>query len=757
MTPQFYKNCKNFTDLINVASTTAIFSLPHIDAFCFLKKIPQNLTWQDCYARIINELSELTDLEKVTVDREAMRLVQLKDFRTDDIDAFIKKKLEEECSYVIGDFNSNLDFISQLIWLRINAYSIFIKIETIYLTDFFRGKKKFHSYNIRINRKCKKIHWGKENEGAFTKTVSRILHPKDELKKSTEITYFDMQNTCAESISSTHYIVVQHPGKMRTLRYFKDSKVDLMQFIPALEATLVYETKDNIVHVLLNNTKSSRAIAEEFVRIFLDQECSFKPVEPVLYVLNRLKEPIDWSEVSISNAHIIDPWVSSVTFALGETSHKVTIKLDRKEDIWSVCSKQYGERHPLACSSFVHKAELSLTLSLRGRQNAQSLSIQIEHTGKSNLPSFRDPHVRTSCQEILTAVGLTKEMCISNKILSKNQLYAEIALLEFNGPVVERYYLRQKEIPVDILVSQGILKIKPPGNTITVRVEEPSGEFSLRKLDVFSANSSYWAEDPLSGERINLSKNDLCQYTVNIDYLRERLTLLLEKDLKNIPLVNNDFFLHIGDYIFEGKSIPVILGSRLWDPKVICKIESGLRYFNYEFSIVLSTSHDKTSFYINRGIVVPIINLIKIEGEKAAINFSALNSDIRRYYHLPSVTTKPELQCNGSRCALLIGPWPRPWSLNKKEWIDVVGVLVNAWNSGQRALTKDQIASRSCVDFRTMNELFRGSKDWQSYIRAADQNIKHRLWELNVGRSDLFDKIDTNEECSRNKQSEFCL
>jgi hypothetical protein len=47
-------------------------------------------------------------------------------------------------------------------------------------------------------------------------------------------------------------------------------------------------------------------------------------------------------------------------------------------------------------------------------------------------------------------------------------------------------------------------------------------------------------------------------------------------------------------------------------------------------------------------------------------------------------TSTPTLIKEDARNALLIGPWPEPWSLTTKEWVDVVEVLVNASSSQKR-------------------------------------------------------------------------
>ena len=107
-----------------------------------------------------------------------------------------------------------------------------------------------------------------------------------------------------------------------------------------------------------------------------------------------------------------------------------------------------------------------------------------------------------------------------------------------------------------------------------------------------------------------------------------------------------------------------------------------------------------------------------------------------------STSDVPRLIKDDARSGVLVGPWPDSWTLTKKEWIDVVEVFVNGWESGRRKWTRLQIEAASGVTFRTMAELFRGAPEWQTYFRGADGNDKPRLGELNIGTPDHSDASD---------------
>lgn len=122
-----------------------------------------------------------------------------------------------------------------------------------------------------------------------------------------------------------------------------------------------------------------------------------------------------------------------------------------------------------------------------------------------------------------------------------------------------------------------------------------------------------------------------------------------------------------------------------------------------------------------------------------SIDLSRVEGEIRRRQAEATVTNDPRLIKDDARSGVLTGPWPNPWTLTKKEWIDVVEVFVNGWSSGRRKWTKPQIESASGVSIRTMAELFRGAPEWQIYFRGADGNAKPRQWELNIGKPDYLD------------------
>lgn len=256
-------------------------------------------------------------------------------------------------------------------------------------------------------------------------------------------------------------------------------------------------------------------------------------------------------------------------------------------------------------------------------------------------------------------------------------------------------------------------------------------------MKVNFTSTSTWAVDDLTGERFDLQEGDLCCYSVDKAYLRERLDQLLRAQLVDVPLTVDEHEPYaLGNYRMGDQRIPVALVSRLWESKHADKLDTKLRLSNLGLTIVLSTTAGTPHRFLGPGIVVSLDTLAQEANGQVSIDLTRVDGEIRRRQGAAVVTDAPRLIRDDARSGLLVGPWPDPWTLTKKEWIDVVEVFVNSWPSGRRKWTKPQIESASGVSFRTMAELFRGAPEWQTYFRGADGNAKPRVWELNIGTPD---------------------
>src|SRR5690606_41631952 len=74
-----------------------------------------------------------------------------------------------------------------------------------------------------------------------------------------------------------------------------------------------------------------------------------------------------------------------------------------------------------------------------------------------------------------------------------------------------------------------------------------------------------------------------------------------------------------------------------------------------------------------------------------------------------------------------------PWVLTKGKWVDIVEALVNACNTGQRKMTRQQLEIVTGSDVRNIPDAFRGAPEWTTYIRGAERATMARSWELAIG------------------------
>jgi hypothetical protein len=313
-------------------------------------------------------------------------------------------------------------------------------------------------------------------------------------------------------------------------------------------------------------------------------------------------------------------------------------------------------------------------------------------------------------------------------------MLAELTLLDLGIDSVDGYLVQSMGLPVDKLLGQGLLKPRPPGSHVTIRVEDDEGLTALRRLPVQFNSTRTWVEDEVSGQRLDLSAPDLRSFALDRVYLRERLLPLLTAQLVEPPLVTDGqepYFL--GHYRWGETLIPVVLSSRLWDRKHADALERSLRLENRGLVIVLTTTLHATPRFLGPGVVIPIADLAEEEGAEVSLDLSKVQGEVRRWHEAATSTQKPKLIHVNKYSALLVGPWELPWTLTKREHILVVEVLVQAWNSKKRRCSKDELINETGLTIRGMDEFFRSTPEWTQYIRGADGNQRHRSWELNIG------------------------
>jgi hypothetical protein len=212
-----HKNSKHLADLIDSATVPAIRLLAQVDKFAMLGGTDTSLP-EDQARAALREYILTVKREEVTIaDQEAVRLLQLVRFRTEEMLEHAYRELEFEQHVEIATYDRSADAMTRLIWLNVKASHVFDQIETIYLTHHFHGHKKFLGFTVR-DGDGRDFQWTPEVEKRLHEGVGEILELDDEAKQNCELIHFEMDEGDADAQRRVHYLVVYHPGKMKLLR-----------------------------------------------------------------------------------------------------------------------------------------------------------------------------------------------------------------------------------------------------------------------------------------------------------------------------------------------------------------------------------------------------------------------------------------------------------------------------------------------------------------------------------------------------------
>lgn len=735
------KSVKNLVELLESAAVSSIKQLSTIAEYAFISPLlngPSNpdLATSDQEQRdaLLNALKAQPRESLKRADQDAIRLLQMMGFRIDQLLARAVERLEFEGHIDLEQFDAAADALTRLIWLRAKAPIIFEQIEALYLTHHFHGHKNFRGFTVN-DGKGREFVWTEEIGDRLQTAIGHALDLSDDAISQCELIHFEMESDDGEQASVQHYLIVYHPGSIQRLRRIVDRKRDLFHFIPALEATLVYDPQENKVHVLSRNKHTAKKLADQFALIGFEEPLSKEPVDAAHYELSMFKSPFDLIAGRATGALIEDGWVASLTVALGHTSHKLTFNLNHSDNVWDIIQESFGSHNPLAVTRAVREVKLSFVIRFDDETESRALDITVGDGGQCSLLTIPNPRLRRCAHEILSSLGIMAVVTAAEVGTDMALLRRELALLETAEDTVDGYHLTSLGLDASDLIKKGLLTRKTPGQYITVSVEDDEGQQGFRRLQVRSNSTCSYAFDEVSDQRYDLSEGDLARYAMDKSYLLERLSKLLNPHLVDRPTQYDDHYpWFLGYYDIAGQKVPVALVSRLFDAKHANKLDSELRRSNLGLSIVLSTTLNSDRYYLGHGIVIPVESVLQVTAEGIEVDLSPVAAQIQQRQRIGASTNAPTLRKKDSRNALLCGPWPQPWTLTRKDWIDVVEVLVDVWNSGQRKCPKDYIErTAGDIAIRSFGEFFRGAPEWKTYIRGADGESRSRNWELAIG------------------------
>lgn len=740
------KNCKPLVDLIDTATPAALALLSPVECFGFLSAVDRTRPDHEIRSDIKTTIASLRRDVVAVASQEAVRLLQLMSFRTEMLLQHAFDGLTARGGADLSSFDQGADAMTRLIWLRSLAPRMFDEIETIYLTHHFHGHKKFHAFAIPDGDGCE-FTWSDDVGDRLHEAVTEILELDVQAKEACEIIHFEMDEQTDDQHRTLHYVVVYHPGKMKLLRAMNEQGRDLLPFTPALEATLVYDPQQRRIHVLSPRANVAKRLADRFSQVGFERPLSREPVNAVRYNLSIFRSRVDWQQARAPGARVVDAWMGSIKVTLGHTRHTVTLALDHRDDAWQVAGQSFGPHDPLSRCRRVLEVVLRFVVRFDGEETDRALDITIDDRGACNLFNLADHRLRQCGEALLTSLGVMHRVMAPKSGVNVDLFRAEMSLLDLGSPDIDGLCVRELGLDAMQLSNVGLLMPLDFANEVTMRVDDDDGHHQiLRRLKVRSSSTQTWAEDELTGARFDLQDVDQRRFRIDRQYLRERLIPLLNTQLMDGPVTPDDtepYFL--GDLTLGTQRVPVYLASRLWDARHADRLDTDLRHSSGGLSAVLTTTEEPVRRFLGPAIVVPLHRLIVDDAPELQLDLSRITGELRRWHGPAQSVQSPTLLKEGPYSAMLVGPWPSPWTLTKPDWIAVVEVLVHVWNSNARKISKTDLERRCGVTIRSMRELFKDAPEWVNYVRGADGNAKPRVWELNIGQADHQARSSTVE------------
>lgn len=733
------KNNKHLAELIDSISIQALRLMVHIDAFACLGPIEPNRMDDQIRARVQVCLDGLPPDVLTVADQEAVRLLALVQFRIEQLLDYADHQLESSHSLIEPQLERNSDVMTRLIWLRAFAPQLFDQIETIYFTHHFHGHPKLYGFALRkTDEPNRHFHWNSHIAQHLLQQVSKILLTDDKPMPNSQLVHFAMDEPRGEQIGTVHYVVIYHPGQMRSLHQLRHRCHDFRMLTSALEATMIYDPSEHMMHVLCHCWRKAQQLAHLLIEHCIYQQVAAESVHTVHYALDRFKRPVQLQAATAQRAMIVDAWIAMITLSFGHTRHTMTLAMANNDNLWDVCQANFGAHHPLARCQSISEVQLSFVVRFDGESQTRALDITLDHTGGCSLHALPDPRMKQCGWDILLSLGLVTRMKPAPVGADWALFQAELQLLDLAMAEVDGYLLAELKVSPELLIQRGLLIRKAPGQFVTIAVQDGQGRSGYRRLPVYSDSQRTWAVDEPEGRQLDLSQGDLCRYGLDLAYLRKRLDALLGEQLVDRPLVADvaEPYL-LGFYCLGDQRVPVLVVSHLWEAKHANWLDTRLRLLNLGLCLVLSTTANDPRRFLGPGIVVPIVALVQECQDRFCLDLARVSGEIRRHRGAATSCQAPRLVVYDLRNAMLIGPWPEPWLLTKHDWVAVVKVLVDGWNAGQRHWTRIQLEVASGVSIRSMAELFRGAPEWRHYLRGADGNRRSRIWELNIGATGL--------------------
>lgn len=742
MSRHSYKNIRNIITLIESAP---IASLRSILVWPIAASLNSASAATDTMLRVSALEAARTIPDASILEFEATRINTLFSARGAELMQVAADQLAFADEAALESFRNQPDTLGRAIWLRIYAEDVFSRIESLYQADHYRGMPKmYEAFEIR-DEKLPAFKWTDEVRGK----LETIINEKLQLDEPCEIVHVEMEDARNDPAGPIllHYLIVRHAGPTTSVWAMQNRRRKPIYYHPALEATIIYDRGRRTVEVFARDRDKRPEIAEAFSQAGFDRPLSDKPLTRLRYNLGRFRRPLGDALPQVAGGRLLRLWVEEMTVGLGNSRHRITLRVFGDGCIHDVAGKHLGASNPFSEISWISRVVLVMDVLFDGETVARKLPVVFSEPNRCNLKNQEDARLRVFGERVLTVLGVLQQVATDEGLEDGTILGSALRLLEQPETRIDAFTLARMGIDIEALVKDGMLVEGEHLEEVIVEIEPADGDIRVVKarVDWLSGQGSF--AHPVTGVRESLPEALVRNFRVERDWLRERVLDMLAGLLKlpgGDPDEEEPVFL--GEITINGGRVPIYLASRLGHDRHYNRADIKLRREGGAPGIALTTTASGVREFVGRCIVVPLADVIATgEGGRPTIDAEKIAIRYRRGRSLAVASATVDLiQSGDGHTATLVIPGKDPWSVTGHKQIMILRRLVDAHRSGNTAVAvKDLMDGTGCD---SPQQAFRKDSPWRDYIEKV-RGVRG-AWRLNTQASvGTSDPVGEDEPC----------
>ena len=694
----------------------------------------------DLRARLLDLSSTLSTDDAARLDGHAQRIAPLAENRGPEILKLIRRRIFD--ARLLAEFDAQLDDLGRCIWLYLRDRDRFEDADALYHADHVRGAGRLYdAYEIVDDAGT--FDWTPELKLALETRISEKL----DLTGPCVITYLSTGQR--DSGDEVHYLIARHGGPLSSVSEFRDDgRQGRHYYRPPNEATLVYAPTDNTIEVYAATNGVRQALARSFVEAGLGHDLSNRPLTQKNYDLSRFLTSFQLPVVEVDDFDIIENKVVGAAVWPDGSRRRAALDVDIKDDIERATDELFGARNVFRRAAAISKIAIAVRYRIPAEPRERTLNIALGQANKCNLSSKRSPTERKLGFALLEKWRILHSVEPLSDHDERAVLPALVVLFDQDEKHESGQFFVERGLDVDELLRTGFIVRKGRYTKHWIHDDDASyeAEISASKKPGFVCY-----ECPVSGQHVDLRRENFDKYEINSNWLEEVLLkgLLASLSKKAIERLDRRL-IFLGTIDLDANSIPCYLARGLDKPKNLKRVDGLLRARSDQgVGLVLSTGVEDQPSCIGANIVLSIADYLLDGDEPGLLSIERLTDAYLRGRQMARGGTAVDLVKNGPHSAALHIPGKPPCCLIGGNKITIVERLVLAHRRGSPAVTSAELLTGMSV--RSPSQAF-GSSDWAQiynvYIGHASVRRVAATILRNVER-DICDGLRRERERSR--------